>query len=263
MEFVMVNLVFCFRDYREKGWQIAAHSHDCCELVFYGSATRGETEIDGKCFSLGPYSVSLIRRNTPHSERHMQRAEVLFFGFDGPVSLTDGVWNDMKEVGPLFYDIAEEMKNQKWGYENIISLKIQEILICLERKSRSESSTVKNLDYCKRYIEENYMQDVQVSDLAQMTCYSTDRFRHLFEEKFDVYPQRYLISVRLDHAMRLLAATDLKCTEIAMRCGFSDSGQLTKMIKKKYGAAPKKLRSILREEKREISGNKGAEMEDV
>ena len=40
----------------------------------------------------------------------------------------------------------------------------------------------------------------------------------------------------------ILKTTDLSCTEIAYQCGFSDSGQLTKMIKNKYSTTPTKIR---------------------
>lgn len=241
----MVKLIFCNRDYREQACYIAPHSHDCNELVFYGDTAVGQTEIGGEKYTFSPSSVALIHRGTVHSEVHVQGTDVIFFGFEASSPVPDGVWNDMNVVRPLFCNIVEEVRNQEWGYEKIISLKIQEILTYLERKSSGESGGVKNLAFCKRYMEENYMQDVSVDELARMTCYSRDRFRHLFAEEYGLYPQNYLISVRLRNAEQLLCTTNLSCTEIAMICGFSDSGQMTKMVKKKYGKTPKEIRKAL------------------
>ncbi|MBO5068937.1 MAG: helix-turn-helix transcriptional regulator [Roseburia sp.] len=238
----MAKLIFCHSDYRGKDGYIAPHSHECKELVFYGDTAQGETEIGGEKYIFAPASVALIHQGILHSENHLAGTNVMFFGFEAHASLPDGVWNNMNEVKSLFCDIVEEVRNQEWGYEKIISLKIQEILAFLERKNTGESNCVKNLAYCKRYIEENYMQDISVGELAKMTCYSSDRFRHLFAEEFGLYPQNYLMKVRLENASHLLRTTDYSCMEIAMMCGFADSGQMTKMIKKKYGMTPNEIR---------------------
>ena len=219
----MTKLVFCHNHSRSREHDVLPHKHDCHELVFYEETARGVTDIEGTEYEITPLGVSLIHRGAVHSERHFEETNVIFLGFESTLTLPDGVWNDMGELRPLFCDIVREVRNQEWGYEKIISLKIQEILTWLERKSCGESSRVRNLEFCKQYIEENYMQDVSVGELAGMCGYSSDRFRHLFAEKFGLYPQNYLVSVRLENARHLLKSTNYSCVEIAMMCGFSDS----------------------------------------
>lgn len=240
----MTKLLFCSNEYRAQDSYIAPHSHNCNELVFYGGTTHGEINIDGVKYELVPTSVALTHQGILHSESHFVGTNVIFFGFESSLPLSVGVWNDMKHVKPLFYSIVEEVRNQEWGYERIIALKIQEIIEYILRKSSGECRNVKDLAYCKRFIEENYMQSVSVGELAKMTCYSRDRFRHLFTEKYGISPQNYLISMRLESAERLLRTTRLSCMNIAQMCGFSDSGQMTKMIKKKHNRCPKELRRM-------------------
>lgn len=240
----MTKLLFCNNEYRAQDSYIAPHCHNCNELVFYGDTAHGETYINGVKYELFPTSVALIHQGILHSESHFEGTNVIFFGFESSAPLPVGVWGDMKHVRPLFYNIVEEVRSQEWGYDRIISLKIQEIIAYIWRKSSGVYRNVKDLAYCKRYIEENYMQNVSVGELAKMTCYSRDRFRHLFAEEFGISPQNYLISMRLDNAERLLRTTKLSCMNIAQMCGFSDSGQMTKMIKKKYNRCPKELRRI-------------------
>ncbi len=244
----MTKLIFCNKEYRAQDSFIAPHCHNCSEIVFYGNTAHGETDIDGIKYELPPMGIALIRRGIFHSEKHLEGANVIFLGFESSVPLPAGVWEDMAHVKPLLYQIAEEVRNQEWGYDRIISLKIQEILAYIERRKSGAGRNVKDLAYCKRYIEENYMRNVSVSELAEMTCYSRDRFRHLFAEEFGIFPQNYLISVRLENAGRLLRTTKLGCADIAQMCGFSDSGQMAKMIRKKYGTSPKELRTAQKEE---------------
>ncbi len=242
----MAKLIFCNSEIREKDCEIAPHRHGCSEMVFYENGARGETEINGRKYTFGQDDLAIIRPGVWHSEHHLETAGVLFLGFEGTEQAPEGVWPDAAHVKPLFYDIVDEVRTQEWGYERIISCKLQEILALISRKIHGAKGSVKDLTYCKRYIEENYMQDITVGELANMTGYSPDRFRHLFKEEFGISPQSYMISVRLGQAKQLLESTQISCVEIARLCGFSDGGQMTKMVKKRYGRTPRELRGSLR-----------------
>lgn len=240
----MTKLIFCNNDERNNHCYVQPHSHSCNEVVLYGGNARGEADINGKKYEFEPASVAIIRSGVLHSEHHFADSNVIFLGFEAPIRIPEGIWPKMEHVKPLFYDILEEARCQEWGYERIISYKLQEILAFVERRINGTEDSAKSLTYCKRYIEENYMQNITVGELANMTCYSRDRFRHLFTEEFGISPQNYLISTRLAQARRLLGTTQFSCMDIAQMCGFSDSGQMTKMMKKKYGRTPKELRGI-------------------
>lgn len=239
----MTKLIFCNKDQREKNGYVPPHRHSCNEVVLYGDSARGETEINGKRYEFRPGEVAVIRSGIWHSERHEAAADVIFLGFEASAPVSQGVWPVMQQAKPLFYDIVDEVRNQEWGYEQIISGKLQEILTLIGRRIHGMAGNAKSLTYCKRYMEENYMQNIRVAELANMTCYSPDRFRHLFTEEFGVSPQSHLISVRLSQAKRLLESTRISCMDIAQLCGFSDSGQMTKMVKKRYGRTPRELRA--------------------
>ena len=238
----LVNIIFCNQEIRAKGCRITPHHHNCYEVVFYGDAATGETNINGVTYGFSPASVALIPPDIVHSENHFHAADVIFLGFETSFAIPEGIFAHMEHIKPLFFEIAAEMRSQEWGYQRLVSLKLQEIITYIQRRSGKVHSTVKDLTYCKQYIAENYMHDISISELARMTCYSRDRFRHLFTEAFGVSPQNYLIAVRMENALQLLATTKYSCTDIANMCGFSDSGQMTKMIKKKYGQTPKFFR---------------------
>lgn len=75
-----------------------------------------------------------------------------------------------------------------------------------------------------------------------MTGYSTDHFRHPFHASFGISPQNYIIRQRCEKAVELLKNTTYKCTDIAYKCGFSDSGQMTKLINRIYQKTPQQIR---------------------
>lgn len=236
-----MEIVFSVRGDRGKA-DIAPHTHNCHEIVFYGQGCAGTTEIDNNIYEFTPGAVTVNSAGAVHSEKHIGRGNVYFFGFLGDLPLEDGVYSDMWHTQQIFKDILRETRNQEYGYRDIIECKINEIITYIRRKTVGDSHGARDLSYCKRYIDENFMHGITISALGRMAGYSGDYFRHLFTDEFGISPQQYIIGKRLDHARRLLITTDLKCTDIAYMCGFSDSGQLTKMFTSKYGKAPLKYR---------------------
>ena len=50
------------------------------------------------------------------------------------------------------------------------------------------------------------------------------------------------MNVRLDHAERLLRASDLSIAEIAVATGFSDQSALTRSLRRRRGTTPARFR---------------------
>lgn len=238
------KLTFICRDSRKEDQHIAMHRHCCHELVFYDRGCHGKTEIGGVKFNFSAGSLAVIPKGIQHMEQHFASGRVLFFGFDTSDTVTPGVYNDMWEVKQETDAIFKEAQEQRSQFQDMIALRLKILLICLNWRFGGDPEPIKNLCYCRNYLEENYMHDISIRNLAKMAGYSYDYFRHLFTERFSLSPQNYLIRIRLEKALQLLKSTDLKCTEVAYLCGFSDSGQMAKMIKREYGLTPTQLRKM-------------------
>lgn len=234
----MTNLVFCYHELRKKGRRVRPHVHNCHEIVFYGGSAQGELTINDTPYSFHQSCVAVIPQRNLHSELHYLDTEVYFIGFTSTLPVSAGVWKGMAHTKRIFQDIIYEAKNQHYGYETLLDLKIQELLAYIERGSNEDSAEAADLVYCRRYIEENYMREINICELSQLANYSPDRFRHLFVELFGISPKQYIIAQRLSHAKELLTTSKLSCAEIAQICGFSDSTQMAKMFKKHFGITP-------------------------
>ena len=230
------------------GYTTTVQAHDCHELVFYSTGCSGVTTIDGIEYKFKAGDVAFIRKNVIHSEKHFSDGALYFFGFNLPKSPEsslpqNGIYDNMWDVKLLFNVILKESINQEYKYEEMISSKINELLLVLERKNNITAKPVKNLSFAKNYIDENYMQNISIESLAKMIGYSTVHFRSLFSNAYGVSPRTYLTDIRCKNAVELLKNSTLNCTEIAYQCGFSNSGQLTVMLKKRYNKTPLKIRS--------------------
>ena len=238
----MIKLSFYTVAKHFKNETIPFHSHSCHEMVFYGNGCNGDTIIDNTKYTFKAGDLAIINSETIHNEVHNSDCELMYFGFESDTHIKNELIKNAWSLKPLFESIIKEAKEQEFGYNTIISHKIYELLTYIERINHTNSPAIKDLSFCKRYIDENYMYRISIEELAKMSGYSYDYFRRLFTESFSISPQKYLIETRIAHAVSLLKETDIDCTSIAYTCGFSDSGQMSKLIKAKYNKTPSQIR---------------------
>ncbi len=92
------------------------------------------------------------------------------------------------------------------------------------------------------FIHENYGNSIAVSEIAAAVGVSERECFRCFARVLDTTPKIYLAQYRIDTSMRLLAETDLSITEIAYRCGFSDSSYFGKVFRQLVGCTPRAFR---------------------
>jgi len=83
-----------------------------------------------------------------------------------------------------------------------------------------------------------------VKKYAEQLNISYDYFRHKFKEMTGLSPQEYITNKKLESAAIMLSSTFFSCSEIAEKCGFSNSAQFSKMFKEKYNMSPKQYRNF-------------------
>lgn len=98
------------------------------------------------------------------------------------------------------------------------------------------------------YIESNYMHELQLEDLAQLSYLSTSYLSRMFRKLTGTNFKAYLQEVRLRHAVADMRSTGLTITAIAYNNGFPNVSALNTAIRKKYGMAPNEFRRSLAEE---------------
>jgi len=92
------------------------------------------------------------------------------------------------------------------------------------------------------YIDTHYADDITIEKLAGMVPTSQTNFRRQFTRTFGISPGRYLTTIRLNAARRLLETTDKLVSEIAVETGFWDQSHLTKTFKRFRGLTPREYR---------------------
>ena len=239
-----VKLSFINSESFTAGRHISPHSHNCHEIVFYGIGCSGTTIINDTEYTFSAGDAAVINQKFIHSESHSSDGRVRFFGFecDRDLPIPSGIYHNLWNIDLIISMIHKESINQNYLYKELISNKINELIIYITRTLFPKVNAAKNFNYFKNYISENYMQPINIHDIAKLAGYSYSHFRHLFTKHFSISPKKYLIDVRCQKAFELLKTTEISCTEIAYLCGFSDSGQMTKIFKEKYSLTPLAVR---------------------
>ncbi len=92
------------------------------------------------------------------------------------------------------------------------------------------------------YISSHFSEHISAADIAAAAGYSPNYLSLKFKKSVGIGIHEYLTFVRLRAAALELVTTADSITEIAFRCGFSDSNYFKDAFKKKYGVSPREYR---------------------
>lgn len=88
------------------------------------------------------------------------------------------------------------------------------------------------------FLEENYMHDLSISEIAAYTGRSLATFKRDFAKISDLSPQKWLIRRRLQAAHQFILSGKRKITDICYAVGFKNLSHFSKVYKEMYGCSP-------------------------
>ncbi len=215
---------------------------------------------DGKEREAGAGNIVLYR---PH-----ERQEYAFAASDDTVSAyihfsgkaceeildTLGVFCDRvtyvgatKRLERLFRDTVDTfcLKKPYWQ-ENATALFLQFLAEAARAVSYdgmvANGALEREIDEVVRYMHRNYAENHDVAFYAAMCHLSAGRFAHIFKESTGCAPKHYLLRIRMDVALELLATTSLTVGEVASAVGIDDVNYFSRLVKKYTGRTPRDQR---------------------
>lgn len=93
------------------------------------------------------------------------------------------------------------------------------------------------------YMDTHYTENISLNELSALSGISKYHLLRLFTRQKGITPYRYLETIRINHAKRLLEQ-GLMPIEVAAQTGFSDQSHFTNFFKKLIGLTPKQYRRI-------------------
>ena len=89
-----------------------------------------------------------------------------------------------------------------------------------------------------RFVDENYMHKIRLSDFAETEGCSMTHLSHFIKSAMNQTFQEYVNSVRFNCACELIAAGERKMLDVCMESGFSDYRYFSRAFRERYNMTP-------------------------
>ena len=150
----------------------------------------------------------------------------------------------------LIRNIFEEAVGQERDYDEIINIRLYELLIILLRQTdatknpwqlvgHSETAcSNENISRTLQTVEEALERPIKVSELAQQCGYSENYFRQIFRECVGITPNAYINQRKIAKAKERMLYSEMNLSQIAESLGFQSIHYFSRLFKKVAGIAP-------------------------
>lgn len=144
--------------------------------------------------------------------------------------------------------MTKEFHEKKPGFELVCHDILEILLTYISREqnisviSDSMFQTSKECALAKRYIDENYSQNITLDLLANITHIDKFYLTHTFTKCLGQSPIRYLTEKRLSSAKELLADSNFSISQISSMTGFSSQSYFAQIFRKEVGLTPLQYR---------------------
>lgn len=153
----------------------------------------------------------------------------------------------MPEVRPdirsLFESVMPYFDSGAKPSEEVLKLKMTEGLYVLLNTDKNLFASL--FDFVEPwkidildYLNENYMYDLSMDEIASYTGRSLATFKRDFAKISDLTPRKWLIRRRLEAAHQLIMSGRKKVTDICYAVGFRNLSHFSKAYKDMYGFSP-------------------------
>ena len=112
----------------------------------------------------------------------------------------------------------------------------------LPEDERNNMSGEEYVQLAIRYLNEHYMEDIDISLMASELGFHSAYLTRLFGRYAGVTPLKYLTNLRIQEAKRLLLDTSLPISVVGERVGYPDQFHFSKTFRKATGVNPSAFR---------------------
>lgn len=244
----------------EGDWLCNLHTHHFTELFFITKG-KGEFQVEDKRFPVRENNLIIINPHIEHTEYSTEDSpleyvvisiEGMTFEFDkqyaGQNYALYNCDNIKDNVSFLLKMLLDEAENEIRDYDVVCQDLAEILLVYLMRRQNlhlHESLDTKMSKECgaaKRYIDSNYMENITLDLLADLTHMNKFYLVHSFTKYTGLSPINYLTQRRIQVATELLSSTDFSIAQIATSVGFSSQSYFSQVFRKALGMTPVQYR---------------------
>lgn len=119
-----------------------------------------------------------------------------------------------------------------------------QLLLLLRKSSLQENleNSASRLNLLLAWLEDHFADEVNWDAVADQFSLSLRTLHRQLKQQTGLTPQRYLNRLRLMKARHLLRHSEASVTDIAYRCGFSDSNHFSTLFRREFNWSPRDIR---------------------
>ncbi len=141
----------------------------------------------------------------------------------------------------LFIQLEEEILNYSPDGLRLASATAFRILMLSANRSPESVKSYDYVEQAKQIISTQYRNpNLNIGGIADRLGVDRSQLSRKFHAVCGVSPAQYLINLRIQYALNLMANSSFKIKEIAFRSGFNDPNYFTKSIKRYSGGSSRK-----------------------
>ena len=125
--------------------------------------------------------------------------------------------------------------------ERELAILFERILIEISRAINEKEGSLL-LSKSIRFINEHYADQIKIPELAKMEGMCVTLYNKLFKKQMGITPTKYIMNLRIQHAIDLLETSDMPINEIATMCGYSNFNFFSRIFKSCTGKSPSEYR---------------------
>ena len=241
------------------------HWHEFYEIEYVIDGYAKQI-INGKEYSVGPGSVTLLSPVDFHSYREIDPANPLrminvkFQDLFLPQTVRNDIYMQKRpkiahmsdnRFRTLMETLYEEFVHNDYSRDMVMMHMITYICILIMRHVLSVEDLEKSSEmahspiqeavlYVRTHFRDNISADAVAKTVHLSPNYFSEYFKKQTGEKFSLF----VLRLRVDFAANLLKITDLSVKEIAFESGFNSAAYFSNTFKEFYGMSPDRYRKI-------------------
>lgn len=146
---------------------------------------------------------------------------------------------------PSNTQIMEFVQNRYYLYQ-ILNFYSENLAIIIASLKESSKDSITNM--VAGYIQQNYMENLRLENLAALFGYNSSYLGKIFTSNIGINFNSYLDKIRVQHATEYLQNSDLKVYEIASRIGYKSVDAFHEKFKKVTGQTPGEYKKSVQNE---------------
>lgn len=227
---------------------VTPHSHDFYQYLYVKSGSGCMQAGDEKF----PLEAGKIYVLPPHVQHHIQSSAdgmttcELKFHTNGDAVPRFSMIIDLADSHAelIFEEMFNEVTHMHVGYEEMLSVKLEELHLWMLRLSTRADVQDKPLSYSQTfsnvifYMERHLAEEVSLKTLSDIAHMEKIYFLKKFKSEVGTTPVNYLRRLRINQSKKLLINSEFNITQIACTVGFQSVHHFSNVFKKLVGMSP-------------------------